>query len=345
MGSAYGPGRPGHHPDLGLDLRPGDAAIGVDVGGTKTAIGLIDAATLTLLATTVIPTGRERGGEAVLADVVEQVRSLGGHARALGRRVAGVGVVVPENVSVAGRITSGAVLPGWNELPVAERIGVVAPVVIDSDVRAAALAEARLGAGRDYGFHAFMTISTGISYCAVIGGRPFAGAHGGALHLGTSVLAVLPDGTEVTLERLASGGALAQRYSALGATATRAEEVVAAAAVGDQAARDVVDSGARALGLGIALLLNTLDPEAVITGGGLGSADTEYWSSARRWARHYAHDHAKATPVVRGRLGPDAGVIGAAITGLSAAGNGRAAGGVGAISDNGQGTNATHRKK
>ena len=224
----------------GIDLDrgdAGDAAIGVDVGGTKTAIGLIDAATRTLLAKTVIPTGRERGGEAILRDVEEKVRSLDGHARSLGQRVAGVGVVVPENVSLAGRITSSAVMPGWNELPVAERLGAVAPTVIDSDVRAAALAEARLGAGRDYRFHAFMTISTGISYCAVIDGRPFA---------------------------------------------------------------DVLDSGARALGLGIALLLNVLDPEAVVTGGGLGGADTEYWSRARRWARHYAHDHAKPTPVIRG---------------------------------------------
>ena len=126
-----------------IDLDAGDAAIGVDVGGTKTAIGLIDAATRTLLAKTVIPTGRERGGEAVLRDIEEQVRSLDGHARALGKRVAGVGVVVPENVSVAGRITSSAVMPGWDKLPVAERLGALAPAAIDSDVRAAALAEAR----------------------------------------------------------------------------------------------------------------------------------------------------------------------------------------------------------
>jgi glucokinase len=327
----------------GIDLDAGDAAIGVDVGGTKTAIGLIDAATLTLLTKTVIATGRERGGEAVLLDVEEQVRSLDSHARSLGKRVAGVGVVVPENVSVAGRITSSAVMPGWDKLSVAERLGTLAPAAIDSDVRAAALAEARLGAGRDYGFHAFMTISTGISYCAVIGGRPFAGAHGGALHVGTSVLALLPDGTEVQLERLASGSALVERYAARGGSATRAEEVLAAAAAGDEAAREVVDSGARALGMGIALLLNMLDPEAVITGGGLGSADTEYWSRARWWARHYAHDHAKQTPVVRGRLGPDAGVIGAALTGLLAANGGAADGG--AVNDNGHGTNTTQRKK
>jgi glucokinase len=321
-------------PDAGgINPSGTDTAIGVDVGGTKTALGLIDGATLTLLATTVIPTGRERGGEALLRDIEQHVKALEARAGERGKRVAGVGVVVPENVSRAGRITSSAVIPQWNELPVGETLGEVAPAVIDSDVRAAALAEACLGAGRGYGYHAFITIGTGISYCAVAAGRPFAGAHGGALHMGTSVLALLPDGTEVRLERVASGSALVERYAARGGTATRAEEVLAAAAAGDEAARDVVDTGARALGIGIALLLNMLDPEVVITGGGLGSADTEYWASARQWARHYAHDHAKPTPVVRGRLGADAGVIGAALTGLLAA------------NDKENGPNTTQRKK
>jgi glucokinase len=302
-----------------IDCNGIDAAIGVDVGGTKAALGLIDAATLTLLASTVIPTCRERGGEAVLRDIEHHVKALDTQARELGKRVAGVGVVVPENVGLAGEITSSAVIPRWNELPVAATLGEIAPTVIDSDVRAAAFAEASLGAGREYGYHAFLTIGTGISYCMVVGGRPFPGAHGGALHIGTSVLSVLPDGTEVSLERIASGSALVERYAARGGTATRAEEVFAAARAGDAAARDVLDTGARALGIGIALVLNMLDPEAVITGGGLGSADTEYWTSACQWARHYAHIHTKHTPVTRGQLGADAGVIGAGLTGLLAA--------------------------
>lgn len=285
------------------------AAIGVDVGGTKTALALIDAASDRPLAMRVIPTGPERGGAAVLRDIEEHVIALAGLVPA----VKGIGVVVPENVDLAGRITSSAVIPQWNELPVASVLGAVAPTVIDSDVRAAALAECVLGAGRDYGYHLFLTVSTGISYCAVRGGRPFAGAHGGALHFGTSVLAVLPDGQELRLEDIASGGALVRRYLAGGGTAQRAEEVLAAAAAGDLSAEEVLASGARALGAGIALLINMLDPEAVIIGGGLGSADTPYFAEARRWAGQYVHKHAAGTPVIRGRLGGDAGVIGAGL--------------------------------
>ena len=306
-----------------IDRRDGDAAIGVDVGGTKTALGLIDAATLTLLETTVIPTGRDRGGEAVLRDVEKHVSRLSGTARQRGRRVAGIGVVVPEIVNLAGQITSSAVIPRWNELPVAWVLSGIAPTVIEADVRAAAFAEAALGAGRDYEYHVFLTLGTGISYCAVAGGRPFAGAHGGALNIGTSVLAVVPpevgqDGREVVLEHIASGSALVRRYVERGGTAQRAEEVLAAARAGDRAAIDVLDTGARALGIGIALLVNLLDPQAVVVGGGLGSADTGYWTAAERWARHYSHAHASSIVLTRGELGPDAGVIGAGLTGLLA---------------------------
>jgi glucokinase len=328
-----------------LDRSDGAAAIGIDVGGTKTALGLIDAASLTLLATDVIPTGPERGGEAVLHDVAEHAAALAQAATRRGRHTVGLGVAVPEIVGLAGQITSNAVIPRWNELPVAAVLGTIAPTVVEADVRAAAFAEASLGAGRDYGYHLFLTIGTGISYCAVAAGSPFAGAHGGALNIGTSVLALPADGQacpdgqpgggdlgwadgwpsadgrgarEMVLERVASGSALVERYVARGGSARRAEDVLAAARDGDPAASAVVDAGAKALGIGIALLVNLLDPEAVVTGGGLGSADTEYWTAAARWARHYAHSHAKDTVLTRGQLGPDAGVIGAGLVGLLA---------------------------
>lgn len=304
---------------LGDAERDGNTAtIGVDVGGTKIALGLLDTATRTLLSRTVIPTGSERGGEAVLRDVEQHVRALDAEARGRRLRVVGIGVVVPENVSLAGEITSSTVIPQWHEIPVARTLAEVAPTVLDSDVRAAALAEAQLGAGRPYRYHAFLTVGTGLSYSAVADGRPLPGAHGGALHMGTATLMRLDDGSEPCLERLASGSAVVAGYAARGGTAARAEEVLSAARAGDEAAAEVVEAAARALGIGIALLINMLDPEAVITGGGLGSADTDYWTSARRWARHYAHDHAKDTPVIRSEIGADAGVIGAALTGLLA---------------------------
>jgi glucokinase len=303
----------------------GDAAIGVDVGGTKTALGLVDAAGLGLLASTVIPTGPERGGAAVLADIRAAAADLAGLAGRQGRRVTGLGLAVPEIVSPAGVITSAAVIPDWNDLPVARLLGRIAPVRVEADVRAAAFAEAVLGAGRGHEYLVYLTVGTGISYCAVYQGRPLAGARGGALNVGTTVLAVLPGACpepgELILEHVASGSALARRYADRSGrpAAAGAAGVLSAAAGGDPDARAVLAQGAQALGLAIALLVNLLDPEAVITGGGLGSADTPYWADASACARRYLHPHAAGTVLARAALGPDAGVIGAGLVGLQAA--------------------------
>ncbi|HEX6518509.1 MAG TPA: ROK family protein [Streptosporangiaceae bacterium] len=300
-----------------LDRCPGYAAIGVDVGGTKTAFGLLDGRSLTLVDRRAIATSRDLGGEVVLRDIAAQAGELADQARHDNRELTGIGVAVPEIVTRDGRISSGAVIPRWDELPVAATLATIAPVHVEADVRAAAFAEATLGAGRSFGYFVFVTVGTGISYCAVVGGRPFAGHRGGALNLGTSALA---DGVP-TLEDTASGAALARRYTELAGRASgasRAEDVLAAARRGDQAAAEVVAHGAKALGIGIALLINLLDPEAVVLGGGLGSADTPYTDEARRWAMRYVHRFAAETPVLRGALGADAGVIGAGLAGLLA---------------------------
>lgn len=305
-----------------IERRDGDAAIGVDVGGTKTALGLLDAASLGLLASTVIPTAPERGGAQVLADIRAAAADLAGRAARQGRRVTGLGLAVPEIVSRAGAITSAAVIPDWDDLPVARLLGAIAPVRIEADVRAAAFAEAVLGAGRGRGYLVYLTVGTGISYCVVHEGRPLAGVHGGALNVGTTVLAVLPGGCpepgELILEHVASGAALARRYAERAGRVPDggARGVLAAAAAGDPDAAAVLARGAQAVGIAMAMLVNLLDPEALITGGGLGSAATPYWDQAYETARQYTHRHAAGTVLVRAALGPDAGVIGAGLIGL-----------------------------
>ncbi|MGH3217468.1 MAG: ROK family protein [Streptosporangiaceae bacterium] len=306
----------------GIGRHNGDAAIGVDVGGTKTAIGILDAATLSLLSSATIPTRRTDGGTAVLRDIGAQIGVMTGRAARLSRHVRGVGLAVPEIVDPEGRITSGTVIPQWDQLAVIELLAAPAPVRIESDVRAAALAEAVLGAGQGLSYFIYMTVGTGISYCLVRDGTPVTGIRGGALNIGTSVLADLPDSdhrvpAELVLEETASGAALVRSYVAGGGTATRAQEVLAAARDGVELATSIVQAGARALGTAIALLVNLLDPEAVIVGGGLGSAETDYWTSAVTWARRRVYsDAARSLPIRHAQLGAAAGVIGAGIVGL-----------------------------
>lgn len=303
-----------------LDRRAGVAAIGVDVGGSKLAFGLLDASSLMLLVASELPTQRERGGQAVLSDVEAEAAALTRRAAELGRRVVGVGIGVPEIVDLTGRITTSGVIPDWDRLPVSAALGNVAPVRVEADVRAAAFAEAVLGAGRDFRHYLFLTVGTGISYSAVWDGRPIAGARGGALNIGTSILGdriLASDDQPLVLEQVASGSALVERYVARGGKAEGAEDVLAALQRGDERAHAVVHDGARALGIGVALLVNLLDPEAIVVGGGLGSADTVYWPLAEEWGRRYMYsDVGRSIPIRRAQLGPDAGVIGAGLVGL-----------------------------
>lgn len=306
----------------GIHRHEGDAAVGVDVGGTKTAIGILDAATLSLLSSTTIPTRRSAGGEAVVEDIGAQIATMTSCAARLGRRIRGVGLGVPEIVDPAGRITSGAVIPQWDQLAVAEMLPATAPVRIEADVRTAALAEALLGAGQQLNCFVYLTVGTGISYSLVRDGCPVTGTRGGALNIGTSVLADTPGNAGggqrgLVLEEIASGPALVHAYVAGGGTATRAEEVLAAAKAGDGLAAGIVQTGGRALGTAIALLVNLLDPEAVIVGGGLGSAETTYWVPAVTWARRRMYsDAARSLPIRHAQLGAAAGVIGAGLIGL-----------------------------
>lgn len=294
-------------------------AIGLDVGGTKIAAGLVARTTGQIIARRITPTLPQRGGQAVLDDAVALAHELIAEATGLGCAVTGIGVGVCELVDPRGNITSAHTVH-WRGLPVQDLFARLAPAVVESDARAPALAEARYGAGRPYGLFIYITVGTGISYCLVQDGRPYAGARGNALILASSPLtttctncgAVL----KPVLEEFASGPALVARYNqATGAHLLGAESVMAAALTGDATASAILRSGGEALGVSVGWLVNVLDPEAVIVGGGLGSADGLYWDAFVASARtHIWSDTNRDLPIVHAALGPDAGMIGAAAT-------------------------------
>ena len=301
-------------------------AIGVDVGGTKIAGGLLGPSSGEMLGRRVVPTRPERGGEAVLSDVLEMARESKAEADRLGLQTLGLGVGVPELVDAGGNVTSENAIP-WLGVPVAGRLSEVAPAVIESDVRAAALAEATYGAGEPFGTFVYVSVGTGISSCLVQDGRPYRGARGNALVLAsgptTSTCPRCGNVFDSVLEEFASGPALVSRYNerGRGASVSRAEEVAAAARGGDAPAKEVIESGGEALGGSVGFLINVLDPEAVVVGGGLGTAGGHYWESLVQSARrHVWSDASREVAILPAGLGPDAGVVGEAVTALRAFG-------------------------
>lgn len=270
-------------------------AIGIDVGATKIAAALVDARTGGVAAALRQRTGATRGPAAVLGDCLRMARDL-----ARGRDVAAIGIGVCEVVDPSGRMRSGETID-WREIDVAGALGAVAPAVVASDVRAAALAEARFGAGREPGDFLYVSVGSGISHCLVQDGVPRPGARGCALATGAPLV-----------EAWSGGLALARLTGHETAEDALADPAPAAVAV--------VEAGARQLGAVLATLVNALDPAAVVLGGGLGlnPAYRDRIVAAMRAAIY--DDEVRKVPALPAALGAEAGVVGAALTAADRAG-------------------------
>jgi glucokinase len=261
-------------------------ALGVDVGGTKIAAARVDVERGALLEARRRPTAPERGPDAVLADCRALIDELGDG-------VAGVGLAVCELVGVDGRVRSAETVD-WRDLDLSAMFDCV-----ESDVRAAAIAEARFGAGRDRADFLYVTVGTGVSHCLMVDGRPRRGVRGSAI---------------------GTGAPLVEQWSGGLALARRSGHATAEEALADPAAAGVVEEGARRLGRALAALVNALDPGAVIVGGGLG-LDDSYRERVELALRAAVYDaEARDLPFLPAGLRADAPVIGAAIEAATRAG-------------------------
>jgi len=305
------------HPTIiTTDKRP-FCAIGVDVGGTKIAAGLVTFPKGEMSLRRQIPTTPARGGSAVFADVFRLCEELIAAARSQDQRVDGIGLGLCELVDLAGNVASENCI-AWNDLRVREQLSRLAPTVVEADVRAAALAEALFGSGKSFKQFLYVTVGTGISCCLVLDGKPFTGARGATGTMASSPLSLACEQcgcmNHQTLEEIASGPALVARYNLRRpAAAETGEAVMTAAAGGEPEATDVVRSAGEALGSSVGLLVNVLDPEAVVVGGGLGSSEGIFWERFIASTRqHIWSEVNRNLPIVHAATGPAAGLIGAA---------------------------------
>jgi glucokinase len=257
-------------------------AVGIDVGATKIAAGLVDTSRGVLLDARRRPTPD---------DPLEALEMCGRMVDELSpSEPPCVGIGLCELVSPEGEITSGESVD-WRGLDVPSVLGGAESVRIESDVRTAAAAEARYGAAVDAASALYVNIGSGISHCLLLDGTPYAGARGNALVTGAP-----------PVETWSSGAGLARQAGTESAQAALADPRHAA----------VVTGAAERLGAALATLVNALDPEVVVMGGGLG-LDARYMEMVVAAARPLIYAPATAAlPIVSARLGFDAGVIGAA---------------------------------
>jgi glucokinase len=283
--------------------------VGVDIGGTKVLGVAVGAGTVVLRR--VYETHSARGPSAV-ADLVASIVAR----CADGERVSAVGI------AVAGWLGPGrdTVLRAANlglrddRLGAAVAVRAGAPVVLDNDGNAAALAEDRFGAARGCRVSMTVTVGTGVGGGVVVDGRLLAGAHGLAGEVGHMCLdedgPACVCGGRGCLESYASGPAIARA-----ADRPSAFDVVRAARSGDRVALAALSAAGSALGRGIGRLAVALDPDIVVIGGGVAAgAGGLLLDPVRRALRAAGSLSVVADPpVVRpAACATDAGALGAA---------------------------------
>ncbi|AMM20180.1 hypothetical protein AX769_08390 [Frondihabitans sp. PAMC 28766] len=293
--------------------------LGIDLGGTKIAAAFVHGDGRVHLRHTAA-TPANSGAGAVLDAIVglaREVLDTEGAETPAGCGIGAAGVIDPKTGSVVSATDS---LPGWSGTPLRSelerRLGL--PVTAINDVQAHALGEAVRGAGAGHGTVLTIAAGTGIGGALVVDGRLLAGRHGAAGHYGhiASPAAIgrpCPCGGTGHVEAVASGPALHALYAESGGSAADALEVFALAADGDARAVSAVDRAASALGSMIGGLVNEIDPDLVVLGGGLAGSGETWWSAADAAARSEMLPFLRSCAIVPARLALDSAIVGATV--------------------------------
>lgn len=261
---------------------------GIDIGGTKIAVGIADEE-LNVLATANFATAETGSPQNAMALAEKHLRQMA--ADKDGEIISvGIGCAGPIDPK-KGIVLNPPNLPGWHNFEIVDdmqqRSGVVA--ILDNDANAAALAEHRFGAGRGFDNFIYITVSTGIGGGIIINGKLVRGISGNAGEIGHIIVCengpVCNCGANGCLEIMSSGTAIGRRAEKMvadgnagdGILATlysaeqklSARSVAEAVAENDPAAVTIWNEAVHYLGVGVGTLIVTLEPEAVVLGGGV----------------------------------------------------------------------------
>lgn len=288
--------------------------IGIDLGGTKIEGVVLDDASGRVLARERVATESARGYD----HIVTAVAALVGGLDAAHPGCVSVGIGTPGAVSSRTGLMKNSNTSCLNgrDLPgdLGRRLG--RPLRVENDANCFALAEARHGAGRDGRLVFGVIMGTGVGGGLVIDGRLWSGPQHIAGEWGHHAIDPLGPpcycGQRGCVETLISGPGVERRYRELGGDDVRMDAIVARARAGEALAGQVFSAFLDRFGRAVANLVNVLDPDVVVLGGGLSLVDELYDAGRAAVARYVFNDELR-TPIRRHHLGDSAGVIGAAL--------------------------------
>jgi glucokinase len=308
--------------------------LGVDIGGTKVAVGLVNSRGQIVHAGRAPMMARGSAEEGLRA-VLTAMDGAMPHARAA--RVRAIGVCAPGWVeSERGVLLSATNLPCWRNFPLAQKIekhyGL--PTRLTNDASAAALAEAIWGAGAKYESIFYVSLGTGIGTAMVREGEIYHGRAGGSCEGGHMTInlngPLCGCGKRGCVEAYASGSAISTRARRLlrqmrystsqilkmaggNISNVTAETVSKAARSGDQLAMQILQEAADHLAIWLGNIIDLLEPEVIIVGGGIGRVTTSYRTRMRRTLETWAiNPGAQRVPILNARYGSQSALAGAA---------------------------------
>jgi glucokinase len=314
--------------------KPSGLFLGVDIGGTKVAVGLVNSEGK-ILSQGRQPMMANDTPEAALHAVTGAIDSL--ISASSGDAIQGIGICAPGPLDPkTGVVLNPPNLPCWRNFPLAERIASTyrVPVHVDNDANAAALAETRWGAARGFRYVFYATIGTGIGSGIVLDGRIYHGNTGSAGeggHVSIDYRGPLCNcGKRGCIEVLAAGPAIGARARAKlsvesakpsmilelaqgNATAVTSEMVGQAYAAGDRLAREVLFETVDLLTPWLGNIVDLLDPDVLVVGGGVAAMLRSFFDEIRnRLPSCCINPHASAIPLLMAHYGADAGIAGGA---------------------------------
>jgi glucokinase len=313
----------------------GPLTLGVDIGGTKIAAGLVDAQGSILFQTRVPMCAREDAatGFAAVENAIEAVFKARPDARA---RLAGIGICAPGPLDPrTGVVLNPPNVPCWRNFPLAAEVQRVFNVCakVDNDANAAALAEAIWGAGAGFRNVFYATLGTGIGTGIIFDrhiyhGRTGSAAEGGHVSIDYNG-PVCGCGKRGCIEALCSGPAIVLRANArLVATSAKsqmrelasgelkaltAESVAEAFHAGDTLAREVLETTADLLTVWLGNMIDLLEPDVLVFGGGIARLMSEFFTRMQNELPKWSiNSRCTEIPLVLAKYGGDAGIAGAA---------------------------------
>ncbi|WP_078555592.1 ROK family protein [Bacillus alkalicellulosilyticus] len=294
-------------------------SVGIDIGGTKIAIGIVTSSG-ELIDVVKLPTDKDKTPQVIMKNIVVDTKKLLEINNIQEHQLEGIGIGSPGPIhKEAGLIACPPNLQNWRNVDIVGyfKNHFTVDIYLENDASAATLGEKWVGAAQENQHFLFLTISTGIGAGIYTNGQLVRGTYGNAGDVGHIVIdpsrGKCVCGQKGCFEWVASGTAIARMASELLEKPLNTKEVFALYEQKNESIVGLVEQVFEYIGMGLVTLINTLEPEKIVIGGGVSQVGEPLFTFVQNYVKQYAlSPFGRDTEIVSAGLNQEAGIVGAA---------------------------------